>query len=96
MQPSGALVRSGIGQMEKQKEAPPPVAKPAYVGGLKMAPGQMHGKGGADDNDMVEPEDEDSFGDDASAEDDQALQIAEQEQVNLKEDMAMKLLPPAT
>ena len=27
---------------------------------------------------------------------DQALQIAEQEQVNLKEDMAMKLLPPST
>jgi hypothetical protein len=35
----------------------------------------MNGKA-ADDNDMIAPEDEDSFGDDASAEDDQALQIA--------------------
>jgi hypothetical protein len=35
----------------------------------------MNGKA-ADDNDMIAPEDEDSFGDDASVEDDQALQIA--------------------
>jgi hypothetical protein len=38
MQPSGALVRSGVSQLEKQQKAPA-IAKPAYVGGLKMAPG---------------------------------------------------------
>ena len=76
MQPSGALVKSGLAQLEKQREAPAAPVQPKYVGGLRMQPGQIGKRGAEIDDEMIDPEGEDSFDDDASAEDDQAQQIA--------------------
>ena len=76
MQPSAALVRGGLSQLEKQKGRPAAQVQPKYVGSLRLNAGQIDKRNVEMDDDMVDPEGDDSFDDAEAAEDDQALQIA--------------------
>ena len=76
MKPSGALVKSGILQLERQKELPQAEAKPKQAGPLRFGhPGQntVNKQHIGMDDDVVDPENEESFEDDESAEDAEAM-----------------------
>jgi hypothetical protein len=76
MKPSSALVKSGLLQLEKPKELPQAEAKLKYAGALRFGhPGQntINKQHVGMEDDVVDPENEDSFEDDKSAEDAEAM-----------------------